>query len=98
MALNVYWETVTDFGPSGDILKMIGYTDTAFQNKYNLGKECWNLICGVLAALVVMRFKRRTMYLTGIISIFFVYAAWTTCAAIGVELHSDIASKLVLFW
>ena len=77
---------------------MIGYTDPAFQNKYNLGKECWSLVCGISASLVVMRFKRRTMYLSGIISIFVVYAAWTTCASIAYETHSDIASKLVLFW
>ena len=85
---------------SGDILKMIGYTDAAFQNKYNLGKECWNLVCGVLAALVVMRFRRRTMYLTGIVSIFFVYVAWTTCAAMAMEHKEskDITVKLVLFW
>lgn len=50
----------------GDVLKLIGYTDPAFQAKFNLGNQCWSLICGVSAALVVMRFRRRTMYLTGI--------------------------------
>ncbi|KAK3358773.1 general substrate transporter [Lasiosphaeria hispida] len=82
----------------GDVLKLIGYTDPAFQAKYNLGNQCWSLICGVSAALVVMRFRRRTMYLTGILSILAVYVAWTICTAIFISTHSDIAAKLSLFW
>lgn len=82
----------------GDVLRLIGYTDPSFQTKYNLGNQCWSLICGVSAALVVMRFKRRTMYLTGILSILAVYVAWTVCTAVFINNHSDVAAKLSLFW
>ncbi|KAM7187503.1 lactose permease [Naviculisporaceae sp. PSN 640] len=82
----------------GDVLKLIGYTDPTFQAEYNLGNQCWSLICGVSAALVVMRFRRRTMYLTGILSIFAVYVAWTVCTAVFVSTHSEVAAKLSLFW
>ncbi|KAK4200943.1 putative lactose permease [Triangularia verruculosa] len=82
----------------GDVLKLIGYTDPSFQAKYNLGNQCWSLVCGVSAALVVMRFRRRTMYLTGIISILAVYVAWTACTAIFIDTKSDVAAKLSLFW
>ncbi len=88
----------------GDVLTMLGYTDPDFKAKYNLGNQCWSLICGVGAALVIMRFRRRTMYLTGILSILAVYVAWTVCSAIVYEhrdnktASSDIAAKLSLFW
>ncbi|AEO57136.1 hypothetical protein MYCTH_2302958 [Thermothelomyces thermophilus ATCC 42464] len=82
----------------GDVLKLIGYTDPTFQAQYNLGNQCWSLVCGVSAALVVMRFRRRTMYLTGILSILAVYVAWTTCTAIFIVDRSQVAAKLSLFW
>ncbi|KAK3936338.1 putative lactose permease [Diplogelasinospora grovesii] len=82
----------------GDVLKLIGYTDPAFQTKYNLGNQCWSLVCGVSAALVVMRFRRRTMYMTGILSILAVYVGWTICTALFINDKSDVAAKLSLFW
>jgi len=82
----------------GDVLKLIGYTDPTFQAQYNLGNQCWSLVCGVSAALVVMRFRRRTMYLTGILSILAVYVGWTTCTALFIVDKSDIAAKMSLFW
>lgn len=82
----------------GDVLKLIGYTDPSFQTKYNLGNQCWSLVCGVCIALVVMRFRRRTMYLTGILSILAVYIGWTTCNAVFIAYKSDVAAKLSLFW
>jgi hypothetical protein len=82
----------------GDVLKLIGYTDPAFQTKYNLGNQCWSLVCGVSAALVVMRFRRRTMYLTGILSILAVYIGWTTCTALFIDDQNQVAAKLSLFW
>ncbi|KAH6627236.1 general substrate transporter [Chaetomium sp. MPI-SDFR-AT-0129] len=82
----------------GDVLKLIGYTDPTFQAQYNLGNQCWSLVCGVSAALVVMRFRRRTMYLTGILSILAVYVGWTTCTAVFIVYKSDVAAKLSLFW
>ncbi|EAQ85638.1 hypothetical protein CHGG_06891 [Chaetomium globosum CBS 148.51] len=82
----------------GDVLKLIGYTDPAFQTQYNLGNQCWSLVCGVSAALVVMRFRRRTMYMTGILAILAVYVAWTTCTAVFIVNHSQVAAKLCLFF
>ncbi|KAK4234497.1 lactose permease [Achaetomium macrosporum] len=82
----------------GDVLKLIGYTDPTFQAQYNLGNQCWSLVCGVSAALVVMRFRRRTMYLTGILSILAVYVGWTTCTALFMVQKSGVAAKLSLFW
>ena len=82
----------------GDSLKLIGYDSADFQAKYNLGNNCWSLVCGVGAALIIMKFKRRTMYLTGIIGILAVYVAWTVCSAVFVQTHSEVAAKLSLFW
>jgi len=82
----------------GDSLKLIGYDQADFQAKYNLGNNCWSLVCGVGAALIIMKFKRRTMYLTGILGILGVYVAWTICSAVFVQTHSEVAAKLSLFW
>ncbi|KAK3296665.1 general substrate transporter [Chaetomium fimeti] len=82
----------------GDVLQLIGYTDPTFQAQYNLGNQCWSLVCGVGVALVVMRFRRRTMYMTGILSILAVYVAWTTCTAVFIAYKSDVAAKLCLFF
>ncbi|CAK7235365.1 hypothetical protein SBRCBS47491_009268 [Sporothrix bragantina] len=90
----------------GDVLTLAGYTDNNFKSAYNLGNQCWSLVCGVGAALVIMRFRRRTMYLTGILSILAVYIGWTVCTAI-VQVakankestpSSRTAAKLTLFW
>ncbi|TPX09631.1 uncharacterized protein E0L32_009104 [Thyridium curvatum] len=82
----------------GASLDLIGFKDPDFQAKYNLGNQCWSLVCGVGASLVVMRFKRRNMYLTGILSILAVYVAWTICSERFVSTHSEAAAKLSLFW
>ncbi|KAK3500417.1 general substrate transporter [Neurospora hispaniola] len=82
----------------GDVLKLIGYTDPSFQTKYNLGNQCWSLVCGVSAAMVVMRFRRRTMYLTGIFSILAVYVGWTVCTAVFIAHKNPVAAKFSLFW
>ncbi len=79
-------------------LRLIGYTDPSFQQTYNLGNNCWSLICGVAASLVIMRFRRRTMYLTGIVGILAVYVAWTICSAVYKDTHSMVAAKMSLFW
>jgi hypothetical protein len=82
----------------GDSLKLMGYTDPNFQAEYNLGNQCWNLVSAVGLALVVMRFRRRTMYLTGIAGIFSVYLAWTICSEQFADHKNEIAAKLSLFW
>ncbi|KAI1284042.1 general substrate transporter [Xylaria sp. FL0933] len=82
----------------GDVLKLIGYTDPSFQAKYNIGNQVWGLVCAVITALVVMRFKRRTMYLFAIGWILTAYVGWTASAAVAIEKHNSAAGKLVLFW
>lgn len=61
----------------GDLLQMIGKTDSIFKQKLNVGLSCWALVCGFTAAMLVTRFKRRTMYLACTISLLIVYIAWT---------------------
>ncbi len=47
----------------GDLLAMVGHTDSVFKQKINLANSCWSLVAGFTAAMLVTRFKRRTMYL-----------------------------------
>ncbi|KIW26295.1 uncharacterized protein PV07_09400 [Cladophialophora immunda] len=61
----------------GDLLAMIGHTDSIFKQKINLGNSCWSLVCAFTAAMLVTRFKRRTMYLTCTCSLLVVYICWT---------------------
>ncbi|KAK3697408.1 hypothetical protein LTR37_017470 [Vermiconidia calcicola] len=43
----------------GDILTMIGFTDSNFQAKINVGKTSWELVNATIIALIVTRFPRR---------------------------------------
>jgi len=61
----------------GDLLQMIGRTESIFKQKLNVGLSCWGLVCAFTAAMLVTRFKRRTMYLACTISLLVVYIAWT---------------------
>ncbi|ORY71664.1 general substrate transporter [Pseudomassariella vexata] len=83
---------------TSDILAMVGYTDPAFQAKFNIGNQCSSGVFASIAALVVMRFRRRTMYLTSILSILVIYVAWTISAAEYLNANSQVAAKLCLFW
>jgi hypothetical protein len=56
---------------------MIGYTDTYTKTMINLGNTAWSFITGTIIALVVARYKRRTMFLTCACSMLCVYIAWT---------------------
>lgn len=61
----------------GDLLAMIGHTDSVFKQKVNLGNSCWSLVSALTMALIVTRFKRRTMYMVCTISLLVVYICWT---------------------
>lgn len=61
----------------GDLLALIGHTDSVFKQQINVAIACWSLVCGVAAALLVTRFKRRPMYLACTISLLVVYICWT---------------------
>lgn len=82
----------------GDILKLVGFTDPQFAAKYNIGNQVWGLLCAVVTALIVMRFRRRTMYLFAIAWILVAYVGWTISAAVAIEKKNDAAAKLTLFW
>ncbi|KAI1084991.1 general substrate transporter [Whalleya microplaca] len=82
----------------GDILSLVGFTDPSFQARYNIGNQCLGLVCAVITALLVMKFKRRTMFLTSISGILTIYVSWTICAAEAVTKGSDVAAKFCLFW
>ncbi|KAI0012486.1 general substrate transporter [Xylariaceae sp. FL0662B] len=82
----------------GDILDLVGFTDPSFQARYNIGNQCLGIVCAVITALLVMKFKRRTMFLTSIGGILVIYVSWTICAAEAVVKGSDVAAKLCLFW
>lgn len=61
----------------GDLMRMIGKTDEVFQQGINVAIACWNLVCGTIASLLVLRFHRRHMYLACTISLLCVYVFWT---------------------
>lgn len=61
----------------GDLLNMIGETDSIFKQQINVSLACWNLICGAVAAGLVTKFRRRPMYLVCTISSLVVYISWT---------------------
>ncbi|KAI0913883.1 general substrate transporter [Ustulina deusta] len=82
----------------GDILALVGFTDPQFAAKYNIGNQVWGLVCAVVTALIVTRFKRRTMYLFAIAWILTAYVGWTASSAVAIEKRNDTAAKLTLFW
>ncbi|KAI5468144.1 general substrate transporter [Mariannaea sp. PMI_226] len=61
----------------GDLLEMIGRTESTVKQKVNLVNACWSLVCAFIVALLVRRFKRRTMYLTCAGALLTVYISWT---------------------
>jgi hypothetical protein len=82
---------------TGDILNLVGYTDPKFQSEYNLGNQCWQFVSAIACAMIVMKFKRRTMYLTAILGILAIYVAWTVSAAFYLD-HgpNPVAAKMCL--
>ena len=63
------------------VLEQVGIKDGKLQNQINLGVSCWALINGTCIALVIPRFRRRTVYLTCITGIFLLYIALTVNSA-----------------
>jgi len=61
----------------GDLLQMIGYEDAEFKQKINVSIACWSLVCGVIVSLLVVKIRRRVMYLTCTISLLICYISWT---------------------
>lgn len=61
----------------GDLLAIIGFTESTFVQKINLSIACWSLVCGVTVSLLVLKVRRRVMYLTCTISLLLCYTGWT---------------------
>ncbi|KAF9731464.1 hypothetical protein PMIN06_000430 [Paraphaeosphaeria minitans] len=61
----------------GDLMKMIGIKDSLTKQKLNVGYAAWSLVTGGVVALVVTRFKRRTLYMICTLSLLVVYTGWT---------------------
>jgi hypothetical protein len=59
-----------------DILRLIGYKDSKFIGKLNVGLNSWNLVNAVCISLLVRRFPRRKMYLTCSVSLLLCYMTW----------------------
>lgn len=56
---------------------MIGFIDSTYIQKINVSIACWSLVCGVVVSLLVVKIRRRVMYLACTISLLFCYIAWT---------------------
>jgi hypothetical protein len=56
---------------------MIGLKNSVTKQKMNVGYAAWSLVTGAIVALVVTRFKRRTLYMLCTISLLMVYTGWT---------------------
>jgi len=61
----------------GDLLKLIGYTDSTYIQKINVSIACWSLVCAFTVSMLVTRIRRRVMYLACTISLLLCYIAWT---------------------
>ncbi|PNS16848.1 hypothetical protein CAC42_4812 [Sphaceloma murrayae] len=80
------------------ILTSVGFTDPQTKGKLNIGLTCWNLVNGTILALLVTRFRRRTMYLICTCSLLVVYVGWTITQARYLATASAAAGNLVIFW
>lgn len=56
---------------------MIGFTDSTYMQKINVSIACWSLFCGVIVSLLVLKIRRRVMYLTCTLSLLLCYISWT---------------------
>lgn len=63
------------------IYNMMGYTSTYAKTRINLANACWGLVTAVVAAIVVSKFRRRTMFLIAASSMLTVF----TCMTISFE-------------
>ncbi|KAK6956058.1 hypothetical protein Daesc_001328 [Daldinia eschscholtzii] len=87
----------------GDLLAMIGKSDSIFKQQINVANSCWQLVCGTFVAFLVTKFKRRHMYLACTISLLFVYISWTISmerAIAGKESGNpnNAANVATIFW
>ncbi|KAH8883011.1 general substrate transporter [Thozetella sp. PMI_491] len=87
----------------GDLLKLIGYTESTFVQKINLSISCNNLFWAVIVSLLVLRVRRRVMYLACTASLLVVYISWTIAmekaeTGIKTKVPNNSANIAVLFF
>jgi len=58
-------------------MKMIGVKDALTKQKLNVGYAAWSLVTGTIVALIVTKFRRRTLYMVCTLSLLAVYTGWT---------------------
>ena len=56
---------------------MIGTTDSIQKQRINVAKSCNDLFWAFIAAMLVLRFRRRVMYMACVIALLCVYIGWT---------------------
>jgi glucan phosphoethanolaminetransferase (alkaline phosphatase superfamily) len=62
---------------SGILFGMMGYTTNYAKTRINLANACWGLLNATIIAFVVVRFKRRLMYMTSAILMLLVFIGIT---------------------
>jgi hypothetical protein len=61
----------------GDLLQIIGHDSSYFKQTINVSIACWALVCSFTASMLVLRFKRRHMYLACTSSLLVVFVSYT---------------------
>lgn len=87
----------------GDLLELIGLKDSKSIQTINVSIACWSLFCGVTVSYLVLKIRRRVMYLACTISMLLCYIAWTISlerAQTAVEAHhpNKAANVAVIFF
>lgn len=59
------------------LYNMMGYTTTYAKTRINLANACWSLIVACIAAFIVAKFKRRTMFMISAGSMLAIFTAMT---------------------
>ncbi|KAK4223358.1 putative sugar transporter [Podospora fimiseda] len=87
----------------GDLLNMIGMKNSTDIQKINLSIACWSLICAFTVSMLVVKIRRRVMYLACTISLLLCYISWTVAMeraqhAVALGTPNQSANIAVLFF
>lgn len=61
----------------GDLLGLIGFKDSTYIQKINVSIACWSLFCAFTVSMLVVKIRRRVMYMACTISLLLCYISWT---------------------
>ncbi|KAK9319352.1 hypothetical protein V1517DRAFT_51739 [Lipomyces orientalis] len=86
------------------VLNNVGITDSITQLKFNIGLSVWGLVASVLVASIVDKFRRRTVFFTGLSSMCFGYVIWIILSALAQQrdftdkcLSSGVVTMIFLY-